>query len=229
MTAFAEPRLADVFVPANHPLHGHETAVQGLRECGREFHRRNWSLGTSSNYSVVVSRNPLQLVVTASGKHKERLRPGDFVKIDEQGRPIGSGQPKSSAETLLHCVVAKNRPEVGAILHTHSVWATTLSNHFKAEGHIAISGFEMLKGLAGITTHETTKRIEIFDNTQDIPVLAAQVEARLLDSLEPLEHGYLIHQHGLYTWGKDLDEARRHIEILEFLLECTARNLLLPR
>ena len=73
--------------------------------------------------------------------------------------------------------------------------------------------------------HEHTRWIEIFENTQDIPALAEQVRDRLCDAVEPLTHGYLIRRHGLYTWGRDLDEARRHVEIFEFLLECVARRL----
>lgn len=216
--------IAGVFFPSSHPLHGHETAVQGLRECGAEFHRRGWSLGTSSNYSVVVSRDPLTLVVTASGKHKEKLRADDFVVVDENGRPTVSGQPKSSAETLLHCIIAKRMPSVGAILHTHSVSATLLSHRFLQQGGVPIAGYEMLKGLSGITTHETAIEVPIFENTQDIPSLAKQVDARIDDPSKPLQHGYLIHRHGLYTWGEDLDAARRQIEIFEFLFECVARS-----
>ncbi len=40
---------------------------------GREFHSRGWSLGTSSNYSVVTGRTPLELLITASGKDKSAL------------------------------------------------------------------------------------------------------------------------------------------------------------
>ncbi|MFM7290382.1 MAG: methylthioribulose-1-phosphate dehydratase, partial [Planctomycetia bacterium] len=45
-------------------------SIESLRAIGREFHSRSWSLGTSSNYSVVASRDPLELVITASGKDK---------------------------------------------------------------------------------------------------------------------------------------------------------------
>ena len=73
--------------------------------------------------------------------------------------------------------------------------------------------------LSGVTTHEHVERIEIFPNTQDIEALSREVEARLLDPVKPLRHGFLIAGHGLYAWGKDLAEARRHIEAIEFLLE----------
>ena len=190
------------------------------------FHARGWSVGTSSNFSVMVSQDPLELIVTASGKHKERLQRDDFVRIGADGKPTVDGQPNSSAETMLHVVLA-GQPQVGAVLHTHSVWSTLLSDMYFADGGFEIEGYEMLKGLAGIQTHETSAWVEIFDNTQDIPRLADQVAQRLNDAEKPLTHGFLIRRHGLYTWGKDLDEARRHIEVFEFLFECVGRRLML--
>jgi methylthioribulose-1-phosphate dehydratase len=200
--------------------------IDALREIGATFWQRGWSVGTSSNYSLVISREPLELLVTASGKDKGRLTRGDFVRVAANGRPTADGQPKSSAETLLH-VVAASQPEVGAVLHTHSIWSTLLSDFFHSQGGFEISGYEMLKGLDGVGTHEHEAWVEIFENTQDIPTLAEQVRERLNDVADPLRHGYLIRKHGLYTWGRDLDEARRHVEIYEFLFECVARRLIL--
>lgn len=210
-----------------HPaLAGLQQEIDALRDVGQAFWQRGWSVGTSSNYSLVLSREPLELLVTASGMDKGRLRPTDFVRVAEDGKPTAEGQPKSSAETLLH-VVAASQPGVGAVLHTHSVWATILSDYFFPQGGIEVSGYEMLKGLDGVSTHEYAGWIEIFENTQNIPSLAEQVRDRLCDAARPLKHGYLIRRHGLYTWGRDLDEARRHVEIFEFLLECVARRMIL--
>ncbi len=213
--------------PAVEPLAGLDVQVDALRAIGEEFHRKGWSVGTSSNYSIVVSRDPLELLVTASGKDKGRLAPlATSSASAADGKPTAEGQPKSSAETLLH-VVAAQQPGVGAVLHTHSVWSTLLSDLYFRQGGFEIAGYEMLKGLDGITTHETTAWVEIFDNTQDIPALAEQVRERLNDAADPLQHGYLIRRHGLYTWGRDLEEARRHVEIFEFLFECIARRMML--
>ena len=200
--------------------------IDALRDTGSMFWQRGWSVGTSSNYSLVLSREPLELLVTASGKDKGRLARGDFVRVGANGKPTPDGQPRSSAETLLH-VVAAQQPEVGAVLHTHSIWSTLLSDYFFPQGGFEIAGYEMLKGLEGVTTHETTAWVEIFENTQNIPELAEQVRERMLDAADPLRHGYLIRRHGLYTWGRTLDEARRHVEIFEFLFECVARRLIL--
>ncbi len=207
----------------SHPLRGCEATIARLRECGRMFHRRGWSLGTSSNYSAVIGRDPIELIVTASGKDKSRLAACDFVRIGANGLATVPGQPASSAETLLHLGLAR-RGDVGAVLHTHSVWSTILSERFATDGGIEINGYEMLKGLAGVKTHEHREWVPIFDNTQDIPALAKQVDAYFASSGDPC-HGYLIRRHGLYTWGHDLAEATRHIEIFEFLFECLGRKL----
>ncbi|MGV3608675.1 MAG: methylthioribulose 1-phosphate dehydratase [Planctomycetaceae bacterium] len=207
-------------------LDGLQSQVDSLREVGQMLWSRGWSVGTSSNYSVVLNSSPLELLITASGKDKGRLSREDFVRVGADGKATSAGQPKSSAETLLH-VVAAQQPGVGAILHTHSIWGTLLSDHFFPQGGFAISGYEMLKGLEGIGTHEHTQWVPIFENTQDIPSLAKLVSAAFADPVKPLKHGYLIRRHGLYTWGKDLEEARRHIEIFEFLFEVTARRLML--
>ena len=195
-----------------------------LCEIGNEFHRRGWSLATSSNYSVVLQREPLELLVTASGKHKNRLTPNDLVRVDALGQALDPTAGKSSAETLLHVAIASHR-EVGAVLHTHSVSATVLSEHFFPEGGLAVEGFEMLKGLEGVRTHEHRLWLPIFDNTQDIPQLAERVANDLASPSPVIEHGFLIRRHGLYTWGDDLEAARRHVEVIEFLLECLGKQI----
>jgi methylthioribulose-1-phosphate dehydratase len=188
-----------------------------LAELGRLLYARGWALGTSGNFSAVVSRDPFRLAITASGVDKGALSPEQIVLVDERGQLLeGSGRP--SAETLLHLAVARAR-SAGAVLHTHSIWSTILSEaHFK-EGGLWIEGYEMLKGLSGVQTHEHREWLPIIENSQDYPALARSVRA----SLDARSHGFLLRKHGLYTWGRDLSEAKRHLEILEFLLEVTGR------
>jgi methylthioribulose-1-phosphate dehydratase len=209
------------FAPHLLPFAEH---INGLRRVGQQLWNRGWSLGTSSNYSVVLERNPLRILITASGRDKGHLGPNDFVIVDEDGKVTTPNQPKSSAETLLHCTAA-SRCGAGAVLHTHSVWATTLSHQFFPLGGIRFNDFEMLKGLDGIATHEASCWLPIFDNTQDISKLQSQVVKYLSEHPEEKCWGYLIRRHGLYTWGKDLAEATRHIEVIEFLLECMGRTV----
>jgi methylthioribulose-1-phosphate dehydratase len=207
---------------AMHHLDHFAEPIEELRRVGHQLWTRGWSLGTSSNYSAVVERDPLRLIITASGKDKGHLGPHDFVMVDDQGKSVVDGQPKSSAETLLHCLAARHG--AGAVLHTHSVWGTLLSNHFAPVGGIRIVGFEMLKGLEGITTHDASCWIPIFENTQDIPALARQVDTYLRSEGREPCWAYLIRRHGMYTWGRDIAEAARHVEVIEFLLECLGRT-----
>ncbi|MEI6257266.1 MAG: methylthioribulose 1-phosphate dehydratase [Planctomycetota bacterium] len=213
------------------------SSIDQLRAIGHELHARSWSLGTSSNYSVVVSQDPLELLITASGKDKSALGPEDFVRVDATCRVIDGSAKKSSAETLLHCLLADLVPKlgggpVGAVLHTHSVWSTILSAADLPHGCLRIEGYEMLKGLKGIETHETCEEVPIFANSQDMTELSHRIRDRLFQAdwsnpKRPPCHGFLLSGHGLYTWGKDLAEARRHVEIHEFLFEVVARSRIL--
>ncbi len=191
-----------------------------IAEVGEEFYRRGWVLGTSGNFSAVSSLDPFLLSITASGADKGALTPGDVLQIDASGG-IKLGQGKPSDETRLHLAVIRER-RAGAVLHTHSVWSTLLSDAFAKQQQLVIDGFEMLKGLSGVKTHEHHETLPIIENSQDMEALADALEDVL--KRYPCCHGVMLRGHGLYTWGQDLPEARRHVEILEFLLEVVGRR-----
>lgn len=199
-----------------------DDAVRRVCEIGREFYSRGWVYGTSGNFSARISVDPLRLAITSSGLDKGALSPGHILEIDSAARVLrGSGRP--SAETNLHLVLVQ-QAGAGAVLHTHSIWSTLLSDRWAANGGLALEGYEMLKGLAGIATHEHREWVPIIENSQDYAALSAALCAALAGS--PNCHGVLLRKHGLYTWGRDLAEARRHVEILEFLFEAEARRQL---
>lgn len=193
---------------------------QQLAEAGRNFYQRGWVLGTSGNFSAVAVNEPLRLVITASGNDKGQLTPELFVEVDAHGAVVG-GQGKPSDETQLHLTLVRERG-AQAVLHTHSVWSTLLSDACAEAGGLAISGWEMLKGLAGVRTHEHREWLPILPNSQEMTALAVELTQVLQN--QPTAHAILLRGHGLYTWGRSLAEARRHVEILEFLLEVTGRQ-----
>jgi methylthioribulose-1-phosphate dehydratase len=192
-----------------------------LQQMGADFHRRGWVLATSGNFSAVCDREPYRLLITASGRHKGQLGPGDFLTLDSDGKPTTPGPDRPSAETALHLMITQSW-SAGAVLHTHSTWATILSGRYGGKGGIMLEGFEMLKAFTGVTTHDHKLWVPIFPNTQDIPTLAREVE-QTARSPRPPRFGFLIQQHGLYTWGRDLAEAYRHLEAFEFLFEVMGR------
>jgi len=192
-----------------------------LAEIGRRLDARGWVLGTSGNFSVVLSREPLRLAITSSGISKGELTADDVLEIDEDGQVTAPGTGQPSAEARLHVEIVRVRG-AGAVLHTHSMWSTLLSDrHFAGRG-LVIEGYEMLKGLQGVATHEHREWIPILENDQDMERLAREVRAALIE--HPASHAFLLRRHGMYTWGETLSQAVRHVEIVEFLLEAVART-----
>lgn len=196
--------------------------AKALAKIGRGLYKRGWVLGTSGNFSALISEAPFRLLITSSGVDKGALKAHQFLQIDETATVIeGSGKP--SAETSLHLTIIRLR-RARAVLHTHSIWSTILSDAWLPHRGLAIQDFEMLKGLSGVTTHQHREWLPILENSQDYVALSQTLEQIL--NAHPECHGVLLHQHGLYTWGDSIEEAKRHVEIFEFLLEVSGRKLL---
>lgn len=199
----------------------HARLAGRLSEIAHDFHRRGWCLGTGGNFSATLSRDPLHLLISRSGRDKQSLSERDFLVVGPEGKPAGENGDRPSAEALLHCVVA-GATDAAAVLHTHSVAGTLLGEHFGPRRGFTVGGYEMLKGLAGIDSHRAELYVPVLENSQDMRELGHRVASLL--SERPGLHGFLIAGHGMYAWGGSLEEARRHVEILEFLLECLARR-----
>jgi methylthioribulose-1-phosphate dehydratase len=180
----------------------------------RELSARGWTPATSSNFSRRIDER--HAAITVSGRDKGRLTESDIMVVDLEGEPVATSH-RPSAETLLHTQLYKRFPEIGCVLHTHSQTQTVASRLYAGQGHVHLEGYELLKAFAGTTTHETELDLPVYPNTQDMPTLAAQVDATLD---RQAMWGYLIDGHGLYAWGRDMPEARRHLEAFEFLLGC---------
>ena len=180
----------------------------------RELSVAGWTPATSSNFSRRIDDQ--HIAITVSGRDKGRLTQADIMVVDLDGNPVATAQ-RSSAETLLHTHLYKRFAEIGCVLHTHSIAQTVASRLYAGIGHVRLEGYELLKAFTGNRTHDTVVELPVLSNTQDMPTLAAQVDA-LLDRHQMW--GYLIDGHGLYAWGHDMAEARRHLEAIEFLLGC---------
>ncbi len=203
---------------------GFEEIAAKLAAVAKGFHACGWLLGTSGNLSAVVQREPLRLAMSPSGVDKGELRPEQILAIDEEARVVSNHGGKPSDESLLHLRIVKERG-AGAVLHTHSVWNNVLSDLHASAGGVTIEGYEMLKGLQGVKTHEHSEWLPIIENSQDMPALADMV-GRMLNE-HKAAHGFLLLRHGLYSWGDTLEQAKRHVEILEFLLETMGRTLMI--
>ncbi|MDX1457126.1 MAG: methylthioribulose 1-phosphate dehydratase [Marinobacter sp.] len=210
--------------PSQFDINRFAQAAQSIVEAGRFLYGQGWSPATSSNYSARIDEN--HIAITVSGRHKGQLKLDDVMVVDTDGNPVQS-QCRSSAETLLHTVVYQQLPEIGAVLHTHSVKATVLSR-LLPEGHsLELTGYELQKAFPGYDTHESTLSVPVFDNTQDIAQLSTETRRWLAEN--PQQPGYLIRGHGLYTWGRTMADCLRHVEAFEFLFECELETMRVSR
>jgi methylthioribulose-1-phosphate dehydratase len=193
--------------------------AEQLVQIARWASRMGWAPATSTNYSVRLpdSAAPAYCAITSLGVDKATIEVEHILSIDQHGNPIDADGLKPSAETPLHLLLYRMMG-AGAVLHTHSLPAALLSQLARDEGHVLLSGWELLKGLSGIDTHEVEISLPVFPNSQDMQALSTRVERSL--SRERACYGFLLAGHGLYAWGKDISEAKRHLEVLEYLLQC---------
>jgi methylthioribulose-1-phosphate dehydratase len=181
----------------------------------RAYHQKGWSPATSTNYSFRLPEQSDTIYVSRSGIDKSVFSADDFMEVDLKGVPkVGFEGIRPSAETLIHCVLYQLFPETQCILHSHSVYSVLHSA--VCEKNIPLEGFEVLKGYDGIDTHEVSVELPIFDNSQDMPAFCAA----LTDQKSRLNiPAFVMRKHGTYAWGKNLFEAKRHLETTEYLLE----------
>ena len=189
--------------------------AEQLVQAGRMIDRNGWVPATSGNFSARLEDG--RVAITVSGRHKGRLTPEDIMLVNAEG--ISLDGRTSSAETLLHTRIYQRYPHIRAVLHPHSPGSTLLSRRIR--GPLHLKGYELLKALPGITTHETQVTIPIFPNDQNIERLSKAVDVWL--EKHPETPGYIIESHGFYTWGDTIEAALRHVEALEFLFDIEFR------
>ena len=185
-----------------------------LCQIARLFSSRQWCLATSGNFSARLREG--RCLITESGRDKSCLTEDDLIVCDLDGTAVDS-ERIPSAETALHCCLYRLDNEIGAVLHTHSATATVLSRH--ADADLYFEHYEMQKALGGVKSHSGHVKLVILENSQQMPVIIRGLQARW-EAGEVTVPGFLIRGHGLYAWGRDLFEAQRHVEGLEFLMTC---------
>ena len=198
--------------------------VHSIMAAGVDLARRGQVPATSGNFSARVDDR--YIAITASGVDKGALGEDDVLLFDLAADAV-AGKVRASAETPLHTSLYRRDPAIGAVLHTHSRNATLMSMMMGDADTVVLTNYELLKAFRGFDTHTAIARVPIFANDQDMARLSALVETRLDSTADVI--GYLLAGHGLYTWGVDMTEARRHIEAMEFILDCELERMRLRR
>lgn len=151
--------------------------------------------GTSGNASVRVDGG---LLITPSGLDYEKIFPADIVKIDLEGKVLRGHRPPSS-EWHFHCRVMAAKPKAGALLHTHSIHATTLACLSRGippfHYMVAVAGGRDIR-CAPYATFGTEKLADA-----------------VLDALDG-RLACLMENHGMIVLGRDIEDAfKRAVEI----------------
>lgn len=206
------------------PAHfnGYTSQIEQMIKLGKRVWQRGWCHGNCSNIGLVVSNEPLQLLITARNRDRSQLTNVDFVLVDTEGHSMFGEQALLPLQARLYSLLAE-QTSAQCILHTHSVSTHFLSVRLAALGGLLIEGSQVLTALDGITSHEHTLWVPILENSKEVSALADQVRSALQNASKPL-HGLIIQQNGLLTWGHNAAEAIRHAESLEFMIECIARQ-----
>jgi|TARA_R110000737_G_scaffold134970_2_gene166169 methylthioribulose-1-phosphate dehydratase len=192
-----------------------EQLKKDLAKVIRNINRKGWSPATSTNYSFRESSDSKNIVVSRSGVDKAFFTKNDYIEVDMDGLPLPKFKDqRPSAETLIHCTLYKLFPETKVILHSHSVYPVLWSKKLNKE--ITFQGYEVQKGFAGQTSHLSEVSIPIIENSQDMVEFSEGMELRK-DEFD--SHCFLIKGHGTYAWGKNLFEAKRHLETIDYLCE----------
>lgn len=98
--------------------------VKELIKCGKLAGKKNFTPGTSGNFSARYGEN---IIITTSGSANGYLDEDDFVVIDFDGKPFNSDK-KPSSEKMLHVEFYKMRPDINYILHVHSPYLSSFAS-----------------------------------------------------------------------------------------------------
>jgi methylthioribulose-1-phosphate dehydratase len=203
-----------------------QRVLQELSAVKADFASRGFFPGTSGNLSMRVGPyepDRFYFAITASGKDKTKSTPEDFLFVDQNGQACEATTLKPSAETVIHNEIYR-LTGCGAIFHIHSVFNSLVSELFWERRAVPVEGVELIKGL-GIWEEEAVIDIPILSNFADVPRIVPEISERIAERIP----GILLRKHGIYAWGNNAFEAKRHLEAFEFLFEYVYRWQLLNK
>lgn len=197
----------------------------------KHYYAVGWCSGTGGGISI---RQGDRVFIAPSGVHKERLNEQDIYIIDRHDlqkiyydpnlRHNEDGQPvqklKISACQPLFSL-AFNMRDAGAVIHSHSMYAmlcTLLDGEHSKE--FRATHVEMIKGIAGHGYHDTLV-VPIIDNVAH----ECDLEDSMRDIMEqyPNTFAVLVRRHGVYIWGKDIEQCKTHAECYHYLFEAAVK------
>ena len=200
-----------------------QKAVSILNDIKVKLYKKGWFPATSGNLSYKLHDDPLYFAITSSGKDKGTVSHEDVIFVDKDAKPIEKTRLKPSAETKIHSQIYQ-KTDAGMVIHIHTTNNNFISEVYFQYGYVPIKNLEMIKAL-DIWRENVLIKIPIVENWFDLEKLAEECRK----SIDVNIPGILIRNHGIYTWGKNEFEAKRHIEAFEFMFSYMKDLILFKR
>ncbi|MEH7451936.1 methylthioribulose 1-phosphate dehydratase [Gottfriedia acidiceleris] len=190
-----------------------------IREVKKVLADRDWFLGTSGNLSIKVNEEPLNFLVTTSGKDKTKHTYDDFLLVNEFDQSVWDESKKPSAEAILHRLIYQHT-NAKCVLHVHTLTNNFITKDFPYQDELSFSGIEIIKAL-GLWEEDAEITIPIIKNHAHIPSLANE----FLPHIKNDYGAVLIHNHGITVWAESAFEAKKHLEAYEFLFQYALQGI----
>lgn len=187
-----------------------EELKKRVLEANLELPKHGLVTFTWGNASAVDRQRGL-MVIKPSGVDYEKLRAEDMVVVDLKTGNRVEGSLNPSSDTPTHRALYLAWPEIGGIVHTHSTWATTFAQMGRPIPALGTTHADYFYGPIPCTRKMTPKEIGGQYEWE-----TGQVIIECLKGQNPVDMpAVLVHSHGPFTWGKDVEEAVYHAVVLE--------------
>lgn len=155
-----------------------------------------------------------ELLIKPSGVNVEKLNKDNIVKVNISSSDIFS-EYKPSTDTPTHLELYKAFPGIGGIVHTHSTYATAWAQSGKPIPCLGTTHADYWSGEIPITRDLTTDEISGEYEKETGRVIIQKIQELNVDPLQC--PGILVANHGPFTWGKTVEDAVKHAELLEYI------------
>jgi L-fuculose-phosphate aldolase len=164
---------------------------------GQMLHGQGFVAATDGNLSVRLDSQ--RVMVTPTGFSKGALHPEDMVVVDMEGKKL-TGKHNPSSEIVMHLTIYRMRPDVGAVVHAHPCTATGFASAGIALDQPLCSEIVVTLGSVPLAPYATTGSVEL---------------SKSLAPFIPRHNAILMANHGVVTYGADLQQAYLRMESVE--------------
>ncbi len=178
-------------------------------EANMDLWRKGMVIYTWGNVSGIDSDKGL-VVIKPSGVDYDTMRPEDMVVVDLNGNVV-EGKLRPSSDTPTHIVLYKEYPQMGGIVHTHSVHAVAYAQAGKSIPALGTTHADYFYGAIPCTRGLTAEEVE-----EAYEVNTGNVIVETLEGKDPMAvPGIVVKNHGPFAWGKSPADAVYNSVVME--------------